>query len=284
MDVMEQNKTVKLLIPTDFSVQSEYAYYLTRNLFDNISHEIHFLHVLEVPDTVFEDANGNIQTCGEIDPGFVIRQKEMALKKLEELSKNFQNTKTHLVLGKVTDGILHYVSENKMDVLAMGTKGAFGMKEVLSGSETQMIVRKSEVPVITLKCDRSDLKLRNALFIHDFSYVSNEDLWLLKLLAEKANAVIHFLHISYEEDNIEVIRQNMQSFAELNGISSFQPHIFSGDDIEKSVIDYDFKYNPDLVFIGTYGKGGIWHTSVTEKLVNHLFKPIVSFRLKNKNV
>jgi nucleotide-binding universal stress UspA family protein len=278
---MEPNKTVKILIPTDFRVQSEYAYYLTRNLFDGISHEIHFVHVLEVPDTVYEDANGNIQTCGEIDPGFVIRQKEMALKKLDELSKNFQNTKTHLILGKVTDGILRYVSENIMDVLAMGTKGAFGIKEAISGSETQMIVRKSEIPVITLKCDRSDLKLRNTLFIHDFSKVSKEDLWLLKLLTEKSKAAIHFLHISKKEDNVESIRQNMKMFAELNGISLFQPHILSGDDIEKSVIDYDFKYNPDLVFIGTHGKGGIWHSSVTEKLVNHLFKPIVSFRLKN---
>lgn len=278
---MEQNKIIKILIPTDFSVQAEYAYYLTRNLFDGISHEIHFLHVLEMPDTVFEDVNGNIQTCGEIDSGFVIRQKEMALKKLEEISKNFQKTKTHLVIGKVTDGILRYVSENKIDVLSMGTKGAFGMKEVLSGSETQMIVRKSEVPVITLKCDRSDLILKNALFIHDFSVVSKEDLWLLKLLAERTKADIHFLHISKDENHIEDISQNMQAFAELNGISSFQPHILSGNDIEKSVIDYDFKYNPDLVFIGTHGKGGIWHASVTEKLVNHLFKPIVSFRLKN---
>jgi nucleotide-binding universal stress UspA family protein len=278
---MDQNKIVKILIPTDFSVQAEYAYYLTRNLFDGISHVTHFLHVLEVPDTVFEDANGNIQTCGEIDPGFVIRQKEMALKKLDELSKTHQNINTHLILGKVTDGILQYASENKMDVLAMGTKGAFGMKELLSGSETQMIVRKSEIPVITLKCDRSDLKLRNTLFIHDFSNVSKEDLWLLKLLAEKAKADIHFLHISKEGDSVIVIRQNMQTFAELNGISSFQPHILSGHDIEKSVIDYDFKHNPDLVFIGTHGKGSIWHASVTEKLVNHLFKPVVSFRLKN---
>jgi nucleotide-binding universal stress UspA family protein len=278
---MEQNKIVRILIPTDFSVQAEYAYYLTRNLFDGISHEIHILHVLEVPDTVFEDSNGNIQTCGEIDPGFVIRQKEMALKKLEEISKNFQNTQTHLILGKVTDGILHYVSENKMDVLAMGTKGAFGMKEVLSGSETQMIVRKSEVPVITLKCDRSDLKLKKALFIHDFTKVTKEDLWLLKLLAERANADIHFLHIAIGEENVDLIVQNMRTFAGLNGIKSFQPHILAGDDIEKSVIDYDFKHNPDLVFIGTHGKGGIWHASVTEKLVNHLFKPIVSFRLKN---
>jgi len=35
----------------------------------------------------------------------------------------------------------------------------------------------------------------------------------------------------------------------------------------------------DLIFIGTHGKPGLWHQSATEKLINHLFKPIISFRI-----
>ncbi len=37
----------------------------------------------------------------------------------------------------------------------------------------------------------------------------------------------------------------------------------------------------DLVFVGTHGKGGLFHTSATEKLINHLFKPIISYQLNN---
>jgi hypothetical protein len=37
----------------------------------------------------------------------------------------------------------------------------------------------------------------------------------------------------------------------------------------------------DIVCIGTHGKGSFFHTSATEKLINHLFKPIISFHLKN---
>lgn len=60
-------ETFKVLIPTDFSVQAEYAYLMVKKLEEKIVTEIHFIHVLEVPDTVSLDKNGKIQTCGEID-------------------------------------------------------------------------------------------------------------------------------------------------------------------------------------------------------------------------
>ena len=60
-------ESLKILIPTDFSVQAEFAYLIVKKLQEKIPIDIHFLHVLAVPDTVTMDVNGNIQTCGDID-------------------------------------------------------------------------------------------------------------------------------------------------------------------------------------------------------------------------
>ncbi len=60
-------ETLKIIIPTDFSVQAEFAYLMVQRLEEKIAIDIHFLHVLNVPDTVTLDAKGNVQTCGEID-------------------------------------------------------------------------------------------------------------------------------------------------------------------------------------------------------------------------
>jgi len=38
--------TLKILIPTDFSVQAEYAFVLAKRIEEKIPLEIHFLHVL----------------------------------------------------------------------------------------------------------------------------------------------------------------------------------------------------------------------------------------------
>ena len=76
---------LKILIPTDFSVQAEYAYLMVKKLEGKMPIEIHFLNVLQVPDTVTMDANGRVETCGEIDVSYVQKQKEIAERKLNEL-------------------------------------------------------------------------------------------------------------------------------------------------------------------------------------------------------
>ena len=146
-------ETLKVLIPTDFSVQAEYAYLMVKKLEEKISVEIHFIHVMDVPDTVSIDKNGKIQTCGEIDVNYVISQKKIADRQLNDLTTIYgQHIKTHLVLGKITDSIINFSESNKFDLIVMGTKGAWGLKEKLSGSETQIIARKSATPLLSLMC------------------------------------------------------------------------------------------------------------------------------------
>jgi len=38
----------------------------------------------------------------------------------------------------------------------------------------------------------------------------------------------------------------------------------------------------DIICTDTHGKGGFFHQSDTEKLINNLYKPIISFHLNNK--
>jgi len=81
-------ETLKILIPTDFSVQAEYAYLMVKKLEEKNPIDIHFIHVLSVPDTVTMDSKGNVQTCGEIDVNYVKSQKDIAERKLSNLKKH----------------------------------------------------------------------------------------------------------------------------------------------------------------------------------------------------
>ena len=141
-------EALKVLIPTDFSVQAEYAYLMVKKLEEKIPVQIHFIHVLSVPDTVTMDMDGNIQTCGEISIDYVVSQKTIAERKLNDLKVLYGSSiSTHLELGKLTEKIVSYAQSNNFDVLVMGTKGAWGLKEKLSGSESQLVARQSTVPV-----------------------------------------------------------------------------------------------------------------------------------------
>jgi nucleotide-binding universal stress UspA family protein len=275
---------LKVLIPTDFSVQAEYAYLMVKKLEEKIPVETHFLHVLGVPDTVTMDKNGTIETCGDISVSHVVSQKEIAERKLANLKTIYGSTiKTHFALGKVTEKIVSYAEENKFDLIVMGTKGAWGIKEKISGSETQMIARQSKTPLLSLMCDRSDLVIENILLVHDFSVPKYENLALLHKLILAFNTKTHLLQITTNQSEAEkqALLQLMDKFASLNAITNFEKHLINDKDVENGVIHFNQMQEMDIVYIGTHGKGGLFHTSATEKLINHLFKPIISYHLNN---
>jgi nucleotide-binding universal stress UspA family protein len=277
-------ESLKVLIPTDFSVQAEYAYLMVKKLEEKIPVEIHFLHVLNAPETVTMDANGSIATCGEIDVRYVVSQKEIAERKLNNLKTLYgNNIQVHFALGKVTNKIVSFAEQNKYDLIVMGTKGAWGLKEKLSGSETQLIARNSKVPLLSLMCDRSDLVIENVLLVHNFNQPKNENLALLHKLIAAYNTKVHLLQMltSKSEKEIEIVKQNMQEFAKINSILNFECHVLHDKDVESGVVHFNQMHEMDIICIGTHGKGSMFHTSATEKLVNHLFKPIISFHLNN---
>jgi len=277
-------ESLKILIPTDFSVQAEYSYLMVKKLEEKMPVDIHFLHVLTVPDTVTMDGKGTIQTCGEIDVKYVQKQKEIAERNLANLQTQYgNNTSTHLVLGKITDAILNFAETNQYDLIVMGTKGAWGIKEKLSGSETQMIARRCKVPLLSLMCDRSELQIQHLLMVHNFSNPARENLSLMQKLIKAFNPKLHLLQITSGDivPHKPTVEADMKKFAELNNITNYECHLINDKHIEDGVIHFNQMINMDIVCIGTHGKGGIFHNSATEKLINHLFKPIISFHLNN---
>jgi nucleotide-binding universal stress UspA family protein len=277
-------ETLKIIIPTDFSVQAEFAYLMVQRLEEKTAIEVHFLHVLNVPDTVTLDSAGKIQTCGEIDVNYVTTQKDIAERKLANLKVLYgDHIHTHLVLGKTTDAILKFTESNHFDLIVMGTKGASGLKEKLSGSEAQIIARKSKTPLLSLMCDRSDLQIRNILLVHNFSQAVKENLVLMHKLIKAFDPKMHLLQITSGNVDAEKakVEAEMVQFAELNGITNYQCHLINDKDVENGVVHFNQMINMDIVCIGTHGKGSLFHKSATEKLINHLFKPIISFQLNN---
>jgi nucleotide-binding universal stress UspA family protein len=273
---------IKVLIPTDFSVQAEYAYIMVRKLAEKALMEIHFLHILNVPDTVTLGTDGKISTCGEIDVRYVEKQKEIADRKLEEYRTNYgPDVRTHLRFGLTTETILQFAESQHFDLIAMGTKGSWGLKERFSGSETQIVARKSRVPLLSLMCDRSDLEIRNFLIVHNFVQDKVEYMGLLKKIVRAFKPTIHLLQIQRTPgaEEAKQMEEAMNRFAVENELEDVQKHIIQDSNIENGVVHFNQMHDMDIICIGTYGKGGLFYNSATERLINHMYKPIISFHI-----
>nr|WP_299205317.1 universal stress protein [uncultured Brumimicrobium sp.] len=277
---MENNNKIKVLIPTDFSIEAEYAFLMVNNLSKKANMEVTFLHILNVPDTVTLGLDNTISTCGEIDVNFVEVQRSMALSKLAELKERNPSVKTDLIFGHTTTGIIRYAEENNFDLIALGTKGTSGLAERFIGSNAQLIARKSDIPVLTLMCDRSGLELKDILLVHNFEENEFQNLKLMKRIIDIFDTKLHFLQIASKSDDENQIKENMAVFAQKNDLVSYETHVIHDHNIEDGINHFMESHDMDIICIGTHGKGGIFHKSATETLINHLYKPIISYKIK----
>lgn len=277
---MENNNKIKVLIPTDFSIEAEYAFLMVNNLSKKANMEVTFLHILNVPDTVTLGLDNTISTCGEIDVNFVEVQRSMALSKLAELKEKNPSVETDLIFGHTTTGIIRYAEENNFDLIALGTKGTSGLAERFIGSNAQLIARKSDIPVLTLMCDRSGLELKDILLVHNFEENELQNLKLMKRIIDIFDTKLHFLQIASKSDDENQIKENMAVFAQKNDLVSYETHIIHDHNIEDGINHFMESHDMDIICIGTHGKGGIFHKSATETLINHLYKPIISYKIK----
>jgi len=63
---------------------------------------------------------------------------------------------TDIVEGNPHEEILDYVTEHGIDMVIMGTHGRTGLDRVVMGSVAERVVRRSPIPVLTVRDEEQD--------------------------------------------------------------------------------------------------------------------------------
>ncbi|MBC7743741.1 MAG: universal stress protein [Flavobacterium sp.] len=276
-------KNLTILIPIDFSPVSRQAFLMADILSQKFTVKIHLLHVIEASESII---SGNPDLAEAIDVSAFKKKKEEALIQFNSLNNEGRNLESHIKTGLLTDQIHLAEIEFGADLVIMGTKGADGFMELISGSEAQHVVRYLDVPVITIRPGTPVTEFKNILLVADFEH-SGKDIQinLIKNIAETFGSTIHLLQILKEGDEryVDQIQAQMRFFAEQHHIERFEMHLYRDHQITKGVSNFNKEAEMDLVCIKTHGRKGISHLlfgSIAERLVNHCQKPLLTFKLK----
>lgn len=272
---------MRILIPTDFSRLSDFATIMADKLKNLEEIELHFLHVVDWGEPEL-DAEGKPHAAEGEDPLILAKQLADAKARMDELAKNRPGETFQILFGPRTRTLVEYAESNHFDMIIMGTKGTTGLGRWLSGSETQHIARQSNVPVLSLMCDRSDLEIKDILIVHDFHNKEAFQLPMLKLFETGFNATIHLLYVSTTEMDSDRIHAKMDDFAQTNGLSNVAKHVHADRDVSAGITHFNQMNDMDMILIGTEGRRGLGRllkSSVAEKLINNLYKPIITYHL-----
>lgn len=272
----------KILVPTDFSDHAEYALKVAAQIARNNDGEIVLLHMLELPGQG-SDAIGSGSDIPEI-----MFFKNKAIEKLESLmdiSYLEGITVSEIIqFEKTFEGIINISKKNNVDLIVMGSHGASGFQEMFIGSNTEKVVRSSDIPVLVIKKEEGEFSVEKFVFASDFSDEIKGSFSKVVEFANKFNAHLNLVMINTPNSfkSTEVAKRIMNDFVSGFSISNFTTHIYNDTNIEKGILNFAKSINADLIGMSTHGRKGLSHFfngSISEDLVNHAQRPVVTFKI-----
>jgi len=274
-----------ILVPTNFSELSDYAFDLAMKIAVANGANIHALKVIEAPGDTLFDKEGNLLECTEYDTAKLKSEAKDAENKMAEwLAKKSIQAGGMIKIGHWYEVILDQANKCNCDLIVMGAEYSSGIKEAITATVADRIVRKSTIPVLSLKCDRRELELKNILIAGDFRSPAKADLDILKKLLIAFKADLHLLKVNTDKDfeTQRQVKDRMQTFADLNQLQVKSFNIYCDRSMEQGIVNFCDDYNMDLLAIGKHDRSDLSHlfrSSKAEDIVNHVFKPILTFKI-----
>jgi nucleotide-binding universal stress UspA family protein len=276
----------KILVPTDFSEQSENALKLASEIAKKESAELILLHVVEIPGEQTFSTTGEVSSSSGMDQVFVLKMIEKGKNDIAELAAKYESgvsIKTEVLAGNAFYNISEMINEHEMDLVVMGTSGASGWEEMLIGSNTEKVVRKSKCPVLSLKHEVKLADVNNILFA---SALENHDPVLVekvKELAKATGATLHLVYVNTPNSFLTTknIYQKMDEFLEKNSLDA-EKVVVSDVNEEDGILYAAELKEVDMIAMGTHGRKGLLHLfsgSIAEDIVNHAKRPVFTYKI-----
>ncbi len=270
-----------IIVPIDFSKQSEIALKVAATLALKSKAELFVLHMLELSPAIMANTE------------YVSQQHIVHLLKLTE--KRFADflKKEYLKDIKVTPIIKHYkvfsevndvADKHEVDLIVMGSNGADGLEEIFIGSNTERVVRSSEIPVLVVKGDVKDFKAERFVFASDFKEESITATKKAIAFADLLGAELKLVYINTPADaflSTEDAYKRISKFLNIARVGK-EVEIYNDYSVEKGILNYAETNAADMIGIPTHGRKGLSHFfmgSIGEDIANHSTIPVVTFKI-----
>jgi nucleotide-binding universal stress UspA family protein len=272
-----------------------------------------FDHVLDLATT--HDATVHILNVADTTQGGVLKLQSDSVDSLEENGEQIVSdaaerahqrgvdTVTEVARGEPYRTIIDYAETQGVNLVVMPTHGRRGLERFLLGSTTERVVRRADVPVLTLSPD-DDAKIthpyQNVLVPTDGSDCANQALAIGVDVADAEGAALHLLsaiaiaalgvdvrtdiQMDLLEESATELLDEAAKFAADAGVEPTSKEIEYGPSIHKVILAYIEEHDIDLVVVGTHGRTGFDRYvlgSVTEYLVRTSPIPVLTVRGPN---
>lgn len=274
-----------IVVPTDFSSHATNALNFALDMAPALDAQVLLVHIIDIPhlvETLYMENSGVEELYRESK-----KRAEEELKLLRE-THNSKILITATFQGSITS-VLQELKENyQIELVVMGTRGASGLREAFVGSNTEKVIRNSNVPVISVPLKIELENIQNILVPTNGEDVGDGFFYELRRMEKLSNATFHILYVNalHNYENEEEIELKLKKYAKNANLQSYNIDFIKAITLEDGIGEYIKAKKIDMVAITTHGRHGLAHLiygSLTENLVNHLKVPVYSYNLKTIN-
>ncbi|WP_407556852.1 universal stress protein [Winogradskyella sp. 4-2091] len=275
----------KIIVPVDFSEHSEFALEAAASLAQKFNSELIVLHMLELSNAIISSSSDALS-----------QEAVFYLKLAEQKFDDFLD-KPFLKDIELTPIVKHFkvwsevndvAKEHNADLIVMGSHGVSGIKEVLVGSNTEKVVRHSDIPVLVVKHNPILFDFDNVVFASDFTEEAIKPYLRAKSTFDKLNAKLHLVYVNSPDGNFlssSEIDKKIAEFLEkadgdLNSLNAV--NVVSDYSVEKGILNFANVIGADVIAVATHGRKGLSHFfegSVSEDIANHSTLPVMTFKI-----
>jgi len=189
-------------------------------------------------------------------------------------------------VGNPYHGITTIVTEKKVDLVVMGTRGHTKLEEMVIGTNTEKVVRHSRCPVLTVHRKPATTDFKSIVYATAMSPEEEVFSRFVKKTQQMYDSTIHLVRINtpsnFQRD--VTVKSAMEKFAKKLGLKNFTINIFNDLSEEMGVIYFGESIDADLIAMATHGRTGFAHVmagSIAEDVVGHSKRPVLTFVVKH---
>lgn len=256
----------KILFPTDFSQTSLNAYMYALRLAKNLDAEVVTLHVFDYPMEHLVENNDyflldiyNIKEWGDFEN---FKSEVPRLRAIAEKAELGRVKVSHMLeRGDTVTEILKTISNERPDIVVIGTKGATGLKEVFLGSVAERIMNQAKTMVLAIPAECRYKPIKKILYLTQFEKLQMDLLHKLHNFAVRFKAHILALQLrDFEQTSDKLLLSKWKDHFGGNNIT-FEIQVT--DSVEETITETLGARGIDLIALHVHHKG------LLEKLLLH---------------
>lgn len=281
-----------ILVPTDFSKTAQNAADVAAAIAKKSKSEIILLHVVEDVEEGSFNVEGETAASGDWENKiFTAKMIQKAMQQLSKaagaLADTGVNVKQVLRVGTPYHGIQAIITEGKADLVVMGTNGRSPLEEVLIGSNTEKVLRRSSCPVLSVNKKPSTVDFKSIVYAVSLRKDELSIPPMVKEMQQLYGSTVHLVRINTPGlfINDKMAKEKMKEFAEYLKLRDYTLNIYNDFTEETGIINFAESIGADMISMWTHGRTGLSHLvngSIAEGVTNHAKRCVLTSVLDKK--